>query len=90
MRERKTVTLNIKTKVPPTNRRALDKPEREVTKRFSKYCGFQDIKIMAGSMLRIYDTRGLKLVRVRDNRVFDYPEILGTSDVVDSDVFELI
>ena len=45
---------------------------------------------MAGSILRIYGTRDLKLVRVRDNRVFDYPEILDESDVVDGDVFELI
>ena len=90
MRERKTVTLNIKTKIPPTHRRSSDKPVREITKRFRKYSGFQDIKVMAGSILRIYGTRDLKLVRVRDNRVFDYPEILDESDVVDGDVFELI
>ena len=90
MRTRKTVTLIIRTKLPPTNRRPLDKPVREITKRFRKYSGFQDIKVMAGSMLRIYDTRDPKLVRIRDNRVFDYPEILAESDVVDGDVFEFV
>ena len=90
MRERKTITLAIRTEIPPTHRRPLDKPVREITKRFRRYTGFQDIKVMAGSMLRVYNTRGLKLVRVRDNRVFDYPELLDEPEVANGDVFELV
>ena len=90
MRERKTIKLVIRTKIPPTHRRSWDKPVREITRRFKRYCGFQDIKVMAGSELRIYGARDLKLIRIRDNREFDYPELLDEPEVANGEVFELI
>ena len=45
---------------------------------------------MTGSMLRIYNTRDLKLVRIRENREFDFLDSLKEPEVADGDVFELI
>lgn len=90
MSERKTVTLVIRTEIPPTHRRPLDKPVREITKRFRRYEGFQKIKTMAGADLRIYNTSDLKLIRIRDNREFDFPELLDEPEVANGDVFELV